>query len=208
MRFARKLVLLALAAAATMALSASSAQALEIATEGTGVHCTVVTPGNAEPFSTTGTGSGGCLIKAHSVGTVELSRFGVMTECNNVFEGRSTELGEGFIYSASLTGCSPVNVTPCLSGGLFENWILHVNADTPAVGGTRANGAEARFCVVSFGATIRCHLLLDVTEDAPHIYEFSTGGAHRACENSASVSVRGHWEQEIDGPHPKVEIRG
>jgi hypothetical protein len=204
MRFARKLMLLAVAAAATMALTASSAQALEIATESTGVHCLAITPNNAEPFITHGAGGGGCRIRAHSVGTVEFSAFGSMTECNNAFEGRSNELGEGFIYSQSITNCTPTVVVPCDANGdgVTETWILHLNAESGA------NAAEARFCVRSQNVTFNCHLFLNVTEPTPHRYEFSTGGVHRFCENNGFVSVRGHWEQEVDANHPAIEIRG
>jgi hypothetical protein len=208
MRFARKLVLLAVAAAATMALTAASAQALEIFTEAGGAHCTAVTPTANEPFINHGRGGGGCQIKAHSVGTVEFEGPIIgMTECNNVFEGRSNELGEGFIYEATITGCTRYAVVPCAENGVMDNWILHVNQDAPGIGMTRANGADARFCVTVGGAVFNCHLLLDVTEPTLHRYEFSTGGAHRFCEGSGTISVRGRWEQEIDGPHPAIEIR-
>jgi hypothetical protein len=204
MRFARKLMLLAVAAAATIALTASSAQALEIATESTGVHCTAVTPVGAEPFITHGAGGGGCLIRVHSVGTVEFSAFGSMTECNNAFEGRTNELGEGYFYSQSLTNCTPTAEAPCNADGVApnENWIFHFNAESGA------NGAEIRTCRVSGGITFNCHLLLDVSEPTLHRYRFSTGGVHRFCENNGFISFRGTWEQEVDTVHPAIEIRG
>jgi hypothetical protein len=204
MRFVRKLMLLAVAAAATMALTASSAQALEIATEGTGVHCTAVTPVNAEPFITHGTGGGGCTIKAHSVGEVEFGSGGLMTECTNVFEGRTNELGEGFIYHHEITNCEPFPLIPCDANndGIRENWILHVNGEHGA------NGVEARFCVRTFGITFNCHLFLDLSESPLHRYRLSTGGVHRNCEGNGA-NVRGLWEQEVvPGIHPAIEIRG
>jgi hypothetical protein len=201
MRFARRLVLLAVAAIATMALMASSAQALEIATESNGVHCVPVTPNNAEPFITTGTGGGGCLYRAHSIGTVELSSFGQMVECNMVLEGRINELGEGYIYSVSFTGCTPFAVVPCTINGVMENWIVHWNAEVGA------NVKEVRLCVVALGVTIRCHLFLNVSENPLHRYPFNTGGVHRFCEGNM-VSIRGSWEQEVDAAHPAIEVRG
>jgi hypothetical protein len=206
MRFARKLVLFAVAAAATMALTAPSAQALEIATEATGVHCTAITPTANEPFITHGTGGGGCRFRFHSLGTVEIGDpLGNMTECNITFEGRLNELGEGFIYSQTFTGCTVFTVTPCNVDGVApsENWILHVNGEHGA------NGAEIRICWVMIGSTFNCHLLLDLSENPLHRYRLSTGGVHRSCEDGR-VTIRGTWEQEgvTQGTHPAIEIRG
>jgi hypothetical protein len=203
MRFTRKLVLLAVAAAATMAFTASSAQALEIANEATGVHCPATAPAN-EPFLTHGPGSGGCLLRAHSVGTIEFSVLGAMTECTNTFEGRTNEEGEGFVYNQTIANCMSTVVTPCNADGTGpnENWIFHLNNESGA------NAAEVRLCLVAVGTVFNCHLFLDVTEPTPHRYRFSTGGSHRFCENSGSFSVRGVWALEVDGPHPAIEIRG
>jgi hypothetical protein len=203
MRYARKLVLLALTAAATMALTTQSAQALEITTEATGVHCSSIMPVGAEPFITHGTGSGGCPFRLHSVGTVEVSVFGQMTECNFTLEGRSNELGEGYFYFVALTNCSPSVTRPCDANndGVMENWIFHLNAES----GT--NAFEVRLCLTMNGFTSNCHLFLDIAEPTPHRYRFSTGGVHRNCEQFG-VSIRATWEQEVDAVHHAIEIKG
>jgi hypothetical protein len=203
MRFARKLMLLAVAVTATMALIASSAQALEIATEATGVHCTALTPANAEPFITHGTGGGGCRFRLHSVGSVEFRLVGATITCTERFEGRLNEFGEGFIYHVEITGCFGADITPCNANGdtIVENWILHVNGEHGA------SGVEIRMCRAIFGTMFNCHLFLDVSENPLHRYRLSTGGVHRNCENG-QASINGTWEQEVDLNHPAIEIRG
>ena len=89
MRLTHKLMLLAVTAIAAMAMSAASASALSVKTESTGVACSAVSK------TTHGTGSGGCLVHATSVGTVELSAFGIMITCNMEVIGRLNGTASG-----------------------------------------------------------------------------------------------------------------
>lgn len=201
MRFVRKLALLTVMAAAALALTASSASAVEVSTEVGGptnpdVHCPAVTP------ATHGVGSGGCLVRADSVGQVELGSPAGMILCNNSFEARINEAGAGYIYTKTLTNCN-IPTAPCQEAAGQDTW--SVTMDT-------VNLLEAHFCVVVGGAlTAECNLDVDVSTQVDHNpVVFQTGAGtpppHRNC-TQAGLSVAGRWNQVIDASHPALEIR-
>jgi hypothetical protein len=191
MRIMRKLMLLALMAAAALAFTAPSASALEVEIEN-GVHCTAV------EIIDHGEGSGGCTVHATSEAQVELGSPLGMTLCDNEFEARVDENGEGFIYSQLLTNCSPLPVIPCSEAGVNDNWEVHLKSETLM---------EAQFCVDVLGLEINCHLdNIHIGEPEPHQYEFFTEG-HQPCEFPFNdSSVEGHWVAETT-EHPELEIK-
>jgi hypothetical protein len=206
MRLTRKLVLAGLTAMVAMAFAASSASAIEVSAESTGAHCSAVT------YIAHGTGSGGCLLRG-TAQQVELGgAFGFMTLCNDTFEGRVGENGEGFVYAATFTNCSPINVTPCVETGVFTNWKAELatgteNATQSGPFTQNETNFEAHFCVVALGQTIRCHVNLTVTEPQTHRYTLVTGASHKICEDGTN-SIQGTFTQVVDAAHPAIEIKG
>lgn len=194
MRNALKLAFVMAAAIAALAMTASSASAVELTEEGVG-HCAAVTAPNHDD------GSGGCLIAAQSQGQVELGNPLGMILCDNTFEARADEDGVGYIYAKDLTNCN-IPTEPCEeAGGGNEVWPVNLNSTTQM---------EARFCVVVAGAVVsRCHLLVDVNQVSHDQVVFQTGtgepAPHRGCE-VAGTSVGGRWIAESDANHPAIEI--
>jgi hypothetical protein len=180
MRIARKLALLALTVAATMAIGTSQASALEVTNEATGQHCG---------------GAVTCTIHANGTG-IELGSPLGMIVCNNEFTGTvATEAGTGNIAQKTLTGCTPLSVTPCTN----VNWPIILQSET---------SMEARFCVVVGGVlTVNCHVNIDINSTAGHAYTFRTGAGtpvpHRNCEQ-AGLSLAGVWATEAT---TRVEIK-
>jgi hypothetical protein len=207
MRLTRKLILAGLAAMVAMAFAAASASAIEVTAESTGAHCSA-----ASTITAHGSGSGGCLLRGTGTGVELGGPFGFMTTCNDTFEGRVGENGEGFVYAAQFQSCSPINVTPCVEVGQFTNWKaeLATGTENPITSGpftASETNFETHFCVVALGQTIRCHLNMTVSEPQGHRYSLTTGATHKFCEDGTN-SVQGTFTQVIDAAHPAIEIKG
>jgi hypothetical protein len=170
MHIARKLAVLILTVAATMAMGASSASALEVANEPANQHC----------------GVAGVTCTIHANGSnVELGSPLGMIVCGNEFTGNVlTEGGAGVIIQKTLTNCTPFTVDPCAPG-----WPIDLRSET---------SIEAEFCVVVGGIlTVNCHVNVDLNSTAGHSYVFRTGNpsVHRNCEQ-AGLSLQGTWNVE------------
>src|ERR1700754_3022834 len=176
MRSVRRALLLTVMTTAALAIAASSASALSVVREPSLQPCPAVTN------VTHGTGAGGCLIRAVSEAPVELGSPLGMVLCNNTFEARVNSAGVGYIYTKSLTNCTPLTLIPCVEPGLGEGvWPVRVTAE---------NRMEAQFCVQlgPGGPQLRCHLNNININEAPgtpmHRYEFITNlpPNHSFCE--------------------------
>lgn len=193
MHHLRKITLLAVVALAAMAVAASSASALSVALEPSGTTCTnTVTPTNH------GTNGNGCGIKVNGT-TVELGTALGMVTCNNAFEAKVGGNGVGYIYSQTLTSCSPVPVSVCAGdeAGSTAIWPASLASETTM---------NATFCVNVFGITVNCTLNgLTVSQNATHATTFSTGASHKAC-TAGGNSVQGTWTSVFDAAHPALEV--
>jgi hypothetical protein len=192
MRIARKALLIAVAAVATLAMTAGSASAVEIRNEDPGQHCSALVAGDHAY-------TGGCLLNATGT-NVELRDFlGIMHVCNNSFTGRLNEAGEGFIYNQVLSGGS-CGLQPCREGdGHAAPWPAEV------VTGPPNRTMEAVFCVTgAFGIVANCHLNnLVITQPTHTTGTVTTGSTHLACEGSSNA-VQGTWT--VTSAAPGIEI--
>lgn len=196
MRISRKIALLAVMALAVMGIAASSASALEVVDEATGEHCGAVTA----PSNGHGAGSGGCTLSASNEGRIELGTPLGMIDCDNIFQGRVGENGQGFIYGHNLFNCSPNTVDECKESGVPDNWPVGLTSETTM---------EATFCVVAFGfLTVNCHLEPIQFNQISHTEGEAAVDAnfanHVDCENNDDYSVRGHWT--VSAPSPGLEV--
>lgn len=182
---------------AVLAVAPSPTLAVEVGTEvadpSTAVtHCPAVTS------SPHGSGAGGCVIHASSVGQVELSTiFGHVARCDNEFEARVNEAGLGYIYSRQFTNCDN-QVFDCVEPTGEDVWPVHLTSTT---------AMEVEFCVTVLGSVNQCHLngISVAVEPAHNDATFSTNG-NKFCEGNLR-RLDGTWEAEVDGSHPELEIR-
>ena len=203
MRFARKLMLLAVAAVAALAMMAPVASAstpIEV-TNASSVHCPAVAAGG---------GSGGCYIHAEGEATLFFHIFGIeSTEatCHVEFEGRLNETGVGFITSYVSTNGGHGNtncatVSPACAGSL--PWPGAAEEDA-------GNQTTAHFdvCIdpVESG-TCEGEFITDVTESGtePERQHFQADDlriGNAFCEVTIDV------ETEVDPvpPHQNVHIK-
>ncbi len=198
MRLARTIALLAMSAIAGLAFAANaSAQDFEITNEANGLHCPAVTLSGT-------TVSGGCVVEAHSEGTVELAghQFGIelhVDDCLNEFTARLNEDGSGYLTNQVLSG-EGCTTTPCLEGGNVAPW--------PGTG-IEASGQKLlriQFCVVNAGTTRNCEFDVPFTANG-HAYEFLANdlNGHTGGIFTARCELTGHWLTEADSPN-RVEI--
>jgi len=194
MRFARKLMLLAVMAIAAMAMMAgsASAQSVEISQEG-GAHCSAVSLVEAHQAT------GGCYVHATSVGDIVLEAFGEpVASCSNEYDARISEGGQGYIYNQVLDShiddCT-VEVCKETSGahiGQPREWAIEVTE-----GGPTDFELEARFCVDSaILGRVDCHIENVDVIVAGHSASFDL--FQNPCENSpwTFVHVTGQYELE------------
>jgi hypothetical protein len=211
MRLARKLFLFA-AAIAMFAIAAPAANAIEVTDEASGNHCSEVSTDEGQE-NAMHVVSGGCEVHATSETTADLRGHWedtgevTLSQCDNEFNARLHESGNGLIYNQILTD-PPVGacgLAPCdeangekipwpanlMEFGAFE--ALQVTFCTrlsPDPAGTQGNP-----CTV--------FIPLDTVD---HEYEFSTlapgptlphsTGAplQSRCSQNAAISLTGHWE--------------
>lgn len=210
MRIARKLLVVGVLTAATMAFGASSASAVEISSGGN--HCTPVAVGAGHVVT------GGCKINATSERETEVQAFvsGVgfvtISTCEDVFEARIAEDGTGYLYLATTTGHGdpPCTRTACDEAAPSHRqlpWALNLTA---------TNNMEIDFCLrtiqnpdVEGAAGTTCHTNIAITpNNGTGAHEFSANGTTSgSCENlGGGVRVLGHWNINPSGSHPAINI--
>ena len=191
MRFARKLMLLAVAAVAALAMMAPVASA-------SSVHCPAVAAGG---------GSGGCYIHAEGEATLFFHIFGIeSTEatCHVEFEGRLNEAGVGFItsYTSANGGHGNTNcatVSPACAGTL--PW--------PGAGEEDAgNQTTAHFdvCIdpVESG-TCEGEFITTVTEEGNETQHYAANDLRIGSTSFCEVTI--NVESEAVAPHQAGHIK-
>ena len=217
MHLARTLAILTAMTMAAMALTATSASAVEVSLEPSSNHCSTVT------LMSNHSVEGGCRVRAISeketLIQVQLTPgvWFAISACEDQFEAAIGENGEGYLYNAITTGHesgTQCTLSQC-DEGVNENnphakkpWHLRLNSTT---------SMEVRFCLrtktLAEGTTGPiCHTNIDVNDTIsfPHNYEFRATGATTSsgvCENNTNLRVIGHWNQVVDQAHPAIEIR-
>ena len=209
MRLARKLAILTAMAMAAMALTATSASAVEVSSEPGGVHCT------ATVLMSNHSVEGGCKIRAVSEEETKVQAqiapgvWFTVSSCEDQFEAAMGESGEGYLYNATTSGHAagdPCTRTQCDEGEAGATphakmpWHLRLNSTT---------SMEVRFCLRTNNtaegtAGTTCHTNVAVSISPTHRYEFSAKPS--VCENNTNLRVIGHWNQVVDAAHPAVEI--
>jgi hypothetical protein len=209
MRLARNLFLIAAAAIAMIAFSAQAANAVEVSNEPSNIHCGEVDATNAHIVS------GGCQIEAETEDntTADLATHiptmgeNVFSQCENVFNARVHESGNGYIFNQELTGAN------CGISACDEAAPSHARIPWPAqimeFGGAEA--LQVTFCTRAgahpgapedegTGFTT-CTIYIPLLIDGDHQYEFrtlldtdpTTGRPQSRCSQNAIVSLTGHW---------------
>lgn len=210
MSFARKLVLLAMAAIAVTAMAAPSAFAqneplahnqtpkLEVRAEPAATLCPAVTPSPA-PNPAPGVTGGGCRVHASGPNIVLLQHvFGaesVASTCNVEFDARLDAQAEGYLTHSELTQGTQGTCTrrPCGLG----------LAGTPEGRAFSAYGREvgpgseqvtALFCVENLDGSTDTHCEVDIpfTEPTNHRYRFLTPPQNPAGQPANSGGAPGH----------------
>lgn len=200
MRFARKLLVVAFATAAAMAMVAGSASAVTVLDEASGQPCSAVTLNGHDV-------NGGCPMQATSTGKVELRGIlGAMITCDNDFEASIGGDGTGYIHGQTLSGCN-ITTNPCTSGGENVPWRVE------ASGTSNPFSLEADFCVVtSLTGTVQCHItdieINQISHDEAEFTADNGSGSHKFCESSGTNGLMGHWVATSDASHPALEIEG
>lgn len=206
MRIARKLFMVAVLTAATMAFGASSASAVEV--QSGGEHCDPVTvmPGHVV--------EGGCRVEAVSERETQVQAFvsGVgfvtISTCEDHFEAAIGEDGTGYLYEATTTEHAgpPCTRAQCDEADHAEiPWPIALYATTEM---------EVTFCLRTKSAEegapgTFCHTNIAVTpNNATGAHEFSADGVlHGSCENlGGGVRVIGHWNVVPSTSHPAIQI--
>ncbi len=203
MRFARKLLAVAILTAATMAFGASSASAVEVE-NAAGDHCGAVTL-NVHAVS------GGCLVEALSERETQTQAFvsGVgfvtVSTCVDHFEAAIGEDGTGYLYNATITAMEgpPCTRRQCDEADMSKKpWPLNLNGTT---------SMELDYCLRqstdpegSVGTS--CHMVLAVTpNNATGAHELTANPA--PCENlGGGVRIIGHWNITPNPGHPLITI--
>jgi hypothetical protein len=205
MRIARKLFMVAILTAATMAFGASSASAVEVS-DAAG-HCTEATLEVHEV-------DGGCRIEAVSERETEVQAFvsGVgfvtISSCEDHFEAAISEDGHGYLYNATTTAHPPILCTRTQCDevdGTKIPWEVQLTSTT---------NMEITFCLrtISGGpgaAGTPCHTDIRVTpNNATGAHEFFADGVTwGSCENlGGGVRVHGHWNITPTESHPAIVI--
>jgi hypothetical protein len=216
MRLARKLFLFA-AAIAMFAIAAPAANAIEVTDEASGNHCSEVSTDEGQENAMHVVSGANCEVHATTEDETTANLAGhwedtgevTFSRCENEFNARLHESGNGLIYNQILTEPDPPAVcglAPCdeaneakipwpanlMEFGAFE--ALQVTFCTRL--STTEPGDQGNPCTV--------FIPLDVGPD--HEYEFttiapgptlphSTGAPLQSrCSQNAAVSLTGHWE--------------
>ena len=209
MRFVRKLLLLAAVAIAAMALSASTAAAINpVEVVDNGVHC--------EPIDASGhEATGGCHLQALSLGPIhlEVHSAGIETTgpaCENDFEVLLDEYGEGYVQHFVIFPGDPecgTGVRACREveahGTSNGPWRVHIEEAGPGL-----ENAIVTVCVVLPGG-LRCEgpVNVAVSHDAEQYFaEVTDQGI--PCAPGVRAEFTGHYilvnepEEEIHVLHP------
>jgi hypothetical protein len=205
MRFARKLLVLAVMAFAAMAFGASSASAVEVSSDGD--HCTDVT---LMPHHVV---EGGCRVEAVGERETLLQAFvsGVgfvtVSACEDHFEMAIGEDGHGYLYNATFSthsGGPLCTRTQCDEPNMSKiPWELQLTSTT---------NMELTYCVRSSGegaAGTPCHADIRVTpNNATGQHEFFADGfTWGPCENlGGAVHTIAHWNVVPSEGHPAIVI--
>ena len=206
MRFARKLALLAMSAFVVLAFAASSASAVSVVQESTGLPCSESVVESvaieSEATVTNLAGQVSCPIKGHADDLELGGIFGIMALCDVDLEGFITRTGVArgnYTILNCAEGTNPV--TKCTTAGE-----RHVRANIKSGSGAGPFPGEADFCSVAFGITVMCNdLPMTIEELAAHNYDMDFSHANK-CPTSASNSLEGVIHMVIDAAHPKIEI--
>jgi hypothetical protein len=206
MRIARKLLVVAVLTAATMAFGASSASAVEVSD--VAGHCTAVTLMPDHEVE------GGCRVEAVSeretVTQAFVSGVGFVTisACEEHVEAAVGEDGTGYIYAVTHVGHegTPCTRTQCDEANMAKiPWSLSLTSTT---------NMEYTFCLrtISGGegaAGTPCHTDIAVTpNNATGAHEVSANGTTTgSCENlGGGVRVITHWIIVPSPSHPAITI--
>lgn len=177
---------------------APPASGVTVRVEANAALCGAITPPTSH-----GAGTGGCPFRLTSASKTEVGSALGMTMCDTQFEGKLNSEGEGYIYSMTITNCSPAFNFAC---GSPEQDLTKLN--WPAEFTTETN-MEWTICLTVFGITLNCHLpSLTVTQNAAHGGTVSTGASHQFCETSGTNSIQGTWNLVVDAAHPAFEPVG
>jgi hypothetical protein len=197
MRFARNLLLVALAAIAAMAMAASSASAITVMQEG-GSHCPkTVTEGDRT-----------CIMNGASDGHMELGGpFGVMYICDVKLEANVNEKGAGWGYNTDIieSTCEGLEATDCETGD-EKHWPYQIGTTiTPS---SKWNG-QGRFCakVLSEGSEIHCDIPFIFEEVSHNVAELEVP-VHTACVKNTAYSLQGVIKFTSDDGHGQLEATG
>jgi hypothetical protein len=208
MRIARKLFMVAILTATTMAFGASSASAVEVADLDTEVHCT-------EAILTGHAVDGGCLVEAVGEretlvqGFVMGVGFVTVSACEDHFEAAISEDGHGYLYNATTTGHTGPPL--CTRTQCDEEDMTKIPWEVQL---TATDNMEITFCLRTIeagegAAGTPCHTDIGVeTNNATGGHEFWADGVNKgSCENlGGGVRVIGHWNVIPSGSHPAITI--
>jgi hypothetical protein len=182
-------------ATSALAVSASSAQAVEVTSEAPAGHCSAVGLSGTDV-------DGGCLFHLTSESPIELRKhvFGVethVTSCANEFAGRYSEAGEGYLLEQVLSGSS-CQRRPCKPGDIeAAPWPVHVHGPPLAV--------EVVLCVEPLvgGTDETCEIDIPLQSYSnQHRQEY---GSTTEIPSHGTTGFRceliGHWNSEVGGAH-------
>jgi len=200
------LTLLTVSACTVLAFAASSALAVSVVQESTGLPCSESVVESAaiesEATVTNNVGQVSCPIKATATDLEFGGIFGIMAVCDKEFEGFITRTGvmRGNITIANCAEGSN-NVTKCTTAG-ERHWRANIKSGS---GGGPFPG-EVDFCFVAFGIVVMCtDVAMTINELAAHNYNLVLLHANK-CPNAMNNSFEGTFTFVIDAAHPKFEI--
>jgi hypothetical protein len=227
MRIARKLLLVALAVSAMMAIGVGTAGAASVSNEANGAACTSIseTGVGATPSKTEITGT--CPIEGESVGEMELGGpFGVMILCPVYMEGQVNGAGHAMAAIFKVGNNDRTASNPSATETCSQNWAVpcagpagevHPElAITSTITNSTKWAIEGEFCVKThLGTTVDCHVP-GVINEIPNTHKYElvfsgTAGGHNgaACEDNAGYSLQGTLQlTPADANHIAPEISG
>ena len=199
MRFARKLMLLAIAAIAAMAVfapSASATETVEVVNERTATHCPAFTFSNDNPPVLTG---GGCLVHAIGVATlrIDLGVFGEAFEatCNLEVLMRVNSTGSAYITAVNTTtGAGQEVGCPTVTTECSMPWAASGEEDGPV--GVVQSSASVCIDPAESGSNCVGNLAFSIVEQADEHYETQFNNATVGlCELDVDLEIE---DDEID----------
>jgi hypothetical protein len=213
MRLARNLFLLAATAIAMLAFATPAANAIEVTDEPTGNHCTEVSTDEGQQ-NAMHIVSGGCEVHATTepnttanlIGHFEDASEVTISECENEFNARLHESGNGLIYNQQLIEMGACGLVACdeangekipWPANLMEFGAIEALQVTFCVrGSSQEEGAQGNPCTVFIPLVVGPDHEYEFTTIAPGpTLPHSTGAPLQSrCSQNAAISLTGHWE--------------